>query len=61
MSQFKNPEAPRRLGHWMRHAGFADVEERSTFLGFIPLNIVGHRGMACLFGWHIFWAAPPES
>ncbi|KAI1142206.1 hypothetical protein F5Y05DRAFT_370128 [Hypoxylon sp. FL0543] len=28
MSQFKNPEAPRRLGHWMRHAGFTDVEER---------------------------------
>ncbi|OTA58477.1 S-adenosyl-L-methionine-dependent methyltransferase [Hypoxylon sp. EC38] len=36
MSQFKNPEAPRRLGHWMRHAGFTDVEERM-----IPLPMCG--------------------
>ncbi|XDG09632.1 hypothetical protein ABKA04_009247 [Annulohypoxylon sp. FPYF3050] len=28
-AQFKNPDAPRRLGHWMRHAGFTDVEERN--------------------------------
>ncbi|KAI2624393.1 S-adenosyl-L-methionine-dependent methyltransferase [Hypoxylon sp. NC1633] len=28
-SQYKSPEAPRRLGHWMRHAGFTDVEERN--------------------------------
>lgn len=38
MSQNKNPEAPRRLAHWMRHAGFVDVEERSTFRGFITPN-----------------------
>ncbi|KAI1106954.1 S-adenosyl-L-methionine-dependent methyltransferase [Jackrogersella minutella] len=36
ISQFKNPEAPRRLGHWMRHAGFTDVEERM-----IPLPMCG--------------------
>ncbi|KAI1767368.1 hypothetical protein GGR53DRAFT_463469 [Hypoxylon sp. FL1150] len=33
MSQFKNPEAPRRLAHWMRHAGFTDVEERKRVSG----------------------------
>ncbi|KAI1403381.1 hypothetical protein F4819DRAFT_484651 [Hypoxylon fuscum] len=36
MSRFKNPEAPRRLGHWMRNAGFTDVEERM-----IPLPMCG--------------------
>ncbi|KAI1095970.1 S-adenosyl-L-methionine-dependent methyltransferase [Rostrohypoxylon terebratum] len=35
-AQFKNPDAPRRLGHWMRHAGFTDVEERM-----IPLPTCG--------------------
>lgn len=32
MSQLKNVEAPRRLAHWMRQAGFTDVEERSRYL-----------------------------
>ncbi|KAI0387584.1 S-adenosyl-L-methionine-dependent methyltransferase [Hypomontagnella monticulosa] len=36
MSQNKNPEAPRRLAHWMRHAGFVDVEERM-----LPLPMCG--------------------
>ncbi|KAI8961675.1 S-adenosyl-L-methionine-dependent methyltransferase [Daldinia sp. FL1419] len=36
MSQLKNVEAPRRLGHWMRQAGFTDVEERM-----IPLPMCG--------------------
>ncbi|KAI1470837.1 S-adenosyl-L-methionine-dependent methyltransferase [Daldinia caldariorum] len=29
MSQLKNVEAPRHLGHWMRQAGFTEVEERN--------------------------------
>ncbi|KAK6957884.1 hypothetical protein Daesc_000673 [Daldinia eschscholtzii] len=29
MSQLKNVEAPRRLAHWMRQAGFTEVEERN--------------------------------
>ncbi|KAL7627643.1 hypothetical protein AAE478_001836 [Parahypoxylon ruwenzoriense] len=36
MSQHKNPEAPRRIAHWMRQAGFTDVEERM-----IPLPMCG--------------------
>ncbi|KAI0815775.1 S-adenosyl-L-methionine-dependent methyltransferase [Xylaria sp. FL0064] len=28
MEQCKNPRAPRRLGGWLRHAGFTDVDER---------------------------------
>ncbi|KAI2781912.1 S-adenosyl-L-methionine-dependent methyltransferase [Daldinia loculata] len=36
MSQLKNVEAPRRLAHWMRQAGFTDVEERM-----IPLPMCG--------------------
>ncbi|KAJ3574999.1 hypothetical protein NPX13_g4182 [Xylaria arbuscula] len=28
MEQCKNPRAPRRLGSWLRHAGFTDVDER---------------------------------
>ncbi|OTB19826.1 hypothetical protein K445DRAFT_52762, partial [Daldinia sp. EC12] len=36
MSQLKNVEAPRRLAHWMRQAGFTEVEERM-----IPLPMCG--------------------
>lgn len=28
MEQCKNPRAPRRLGGWLRNAGFTDVDER---------------------------------
>lgn len=42
-AQFKNPDAPRRLGHWMRHAGFTDVEERSMFEGLFTPNLL-HLG-----------------
>ncbi|KAI0150435.1 S-adenosyl-L-methionine-dependent methyltransferase [Xylariaceae sp. FL1272] len=36
MEQCKNPRAPRRLGHWLRSAGFTDVDERM-----IPLPMCG--------------------
>ncbi|KAI5926166.1 S-adenosyl-L-methionine-dependent methyltransferase [Camillea tinctor] len=36
MEQCKNPRAPRRLGGWLRDAGFTDVDERM-----IPLPMCG--------------------
>ncbi|KAI0020553.1 S-adenosyl-L-methionine-dependent methyltransferase [Xylariomycetidae sp. FL0641] len=36
MAQSKNPRAPRRLGSWLRHAGFTEVDERM-----IPLPMCG--------------------
>ncbi|KAI1497697.1 S-adenosyl-L-methionine-dependent methyltransferase [Biscogniauxia marginata] len=36
MEQCKNPRAPRRLGGWLRSAGFTDVDERM-----IPLPMCG--------------------
>ncbi|KAI1322991.1 hypothetical protein F5Y16DRAFT_384874 [Xylariaceae sp. FL0255] len=36
MEQCKNPRAARRLGSWLRHAGFTDVDERM-----IPLPMCG--------------------
>ncbi|KAI1816895.1 S-adenosyl-L-methionine-dependent methyltransferase [Poronia punctata] len=36
MEQSKNPRAPRRLGGWLRNAGFTDIDERM-----IPLPMCG--------------------